>query len=88
MQNDDMIPHSSDDHNAMQAENLPAGAVRCSSCGTVGYQTDRYCPCCGTPLVRSCGECGAAIVHPIAYYCTACGSMLEAGRTGSANESA
>jgi predicted amidophosphoribosyltransferase len=62
----------------MHPESLPAGAIRCSACGTVGYQTDRYCPCCGTSLARSCGNCGAPVVHPIAYYCTWCGSLLDA----------
>jgi hypothetical protein len=69
-----------DNRNATGEENLPAGAVKCISCGTLGYQTDRYCPCCGAEMPRSCAECGAAITHPIAFYCTACGSMLEAPR--------
>ena len=79
-----MSPHSIDEESAMHPDDLPAGAIRCSACGTVGYQTDRYCPCCGDPLLRSCGSCGALIVHPIAYYCTSCGSELEGARSGMA----
>ncbi|MEO5930323.1 MAG: zinc ribbon domain-containing protein [Candidatus Kapaibacterium sp.] len=56
------------------------GMMRCTGCGTVGYQGDRYCPCCGLPLVRNCRQCGAAIAHPIANFCTACGLPLDGER--------
>jgi hypothetical protein len=83
---EDMVSQASEEHNPMQTENLPAGAIRCTSCGTVGYQTDKYCACCGNQLERSCNECGAAIMHPIAYYCTACGATLEPGRLPPSSE--
>lgn len=58
-------------------ERLPHGAIRCGECGTIGYRSDRYCACCGTPLLPRCTRCGAAVVHPIAYYCTECGVGLD-----------
>ncbi len=29
----------------------------------------------------SCPSCGARILHPIAYYCTTCGGLLEGAAT-------
>lgn len=77
-----MIPEAADDQNHMQTGDLPPGATRCGTCGTVGYRSDRYCPCCGSELPKACTECGAVIAHPIAFYCTACGSMLDPGGNG------
>ncbi len=58
-------------------ERLPHGAVRCGGCGTIGYRSDKYCACCGTPILPRCPRCGATVTHPIAYFCTECGATLD-----------
>lgn len=51
-------------------------SVLCSHCGALGYSVDKYCACCGYKLTRFCNHCGEAILHPVANYCTQCGSSF------------
>jgi uncharacterized OB-fold protein len=30
-------------------------------------------------MTRTCSKCGSTIHHPIAYFCTECGAMLDEG---------
>ncbi len=50
---------------------------KCARCGAVGYPGDRFCTCCGEKFRKQCQQCGAVAEHPIAYYCTQCGTALE-----------
>ncbi len=53
----------------------------CPLCRTAGYDEDRFCPNCGSPLVRRCGTCGEMIRHAIAFFCSRCGASLGSPRT-------
>jgi ribosomal protein L37E len=50
---------------------------RCASCSTVAYEEDIYCARCGRVFGPICRRCGAAVFHPIAFYCVRCGEKLE-----------
>ncbi len=55
-------------------------AVECPDCNSIGYRNDRYCACCGKPVVRRCTACKAEVTHPVAHYCSNCGvSLAEEG---------
>lgn len=58
-----------------------AGFPRCCGCGSAGYQGDKYCACCGVPFTPLCSHCGAAILQPLANYCTQCGKGLASRDT-------
>ncbi|MEP7217867.1 MAG: hypothetical protein ABI876_03070 [Bacteroidota bacterium] len=56
------------------------GLESCSSCGTIIYSDDLFCPCCGRFIAKQrpdnaerCGGCGAARRHPVQFFCTRCG---------------
>ncbi len=53
--------------------------VQCGHCSALGYQHDKFCASCGHELTRSCSLCGQPIQHPVANYCTQCGTPLSAG---------
>jgi len=56
--------------------------VCCRVCGAIGYRDDKYCACCGTPLSRTCGNCGAEIEHPAITCCVHCGTSFPTGQNG------
>ncbi|MCC7438360.1 MAG: zinc ribbon domain-containing protein [Armatimonadetes bacterium] len=57
----------------------PGFPVRCPNCGTVGYEHDNYCACCGTAMANLCRSCGSQIMQPLANYCSKCGAELRRG---------
>jgi hypothetical protein len=65
------VPHSSG--NALSGSRLP----RCPTCGALGYDDDRFCPCCGTSMSILCPRCGKANRHPVVNYCTECGAAMR-----------
>ncbi|MGE3800468.1 MAG: zinc ribbon domain-containing protein [Candidatus Kapaibacterium sp.] len=56
-------------------------------CGTIGYDDEDYCSLCGHELSwfnaetdqessNRCSSCGAALRHPVACFCGACGAKV------------
>lgn len=60
----------------MRKGETTAGLRTCGACGTACYHEDQYCPNCGRGLSGFCQACGAAVEHPIARFCTSCGSKF------------
>lgn len=61
------------------------GVPLCHRCGTAGYRDEQFCPQCGEEFDRAqlqhraeqrCPACNAAVRHPVAFFCTACGNEL------------
>ena len=57
--------------------------LQCEDCGTLAYQEDRFCSCCGTRLRSKeeepgvCSRCEARRLHPHALFCTVCGEATQ-----------
>jgi predicted amidophosphoribosyltransferase len=50
----------------------------CAKCGFVSVvEKEKFCPNCGSKLLRECPNCGAHIKYPMAQYCPVCGMMYE-----------
>lgn len=60
---------------------------QCSACGSVAYDSDRYCARCGNALFLICPSCRATVEHPVAFYCTQCGDLLGSGSSNGASAS-
>ncbi|MBS1913855.1 MAG: hypothetical protein JST22_17840 [Bacteroidetes bacterium] len=58
------------------ADDTDETPLRCGACLAFGYRDDKYCACCGAPLRRLCRQCGAAVLQPVAFFCTQCGARL------------
>lgn len=66
------------------------GIPICCYCGTAGYRGEQFCPRCGGQFQyhqtqqhsqQRCPACGAVVRHPIAFFCTECGSELNESNT-------
>ena len=53
-------------------------AVRCPRCNTVTGEDSRYCPACGSPMLKACAcpQCGE-LNDADARFCDNCGKALE-----------
>ena len=57
-------------------EDAPHTVLRCPECAALNLRQQSFCAKCGTPLWRSCLQCGA--ICPVGEnYCGACGANLE-----------
>ena len=50
--------------------------MKCTSCGTVGREGQRFCEACGIALPKKCQGCGAS-ASPSARFCGTCGSTFS-----------
>ena len=50
---------------------------RCPNCGNILKENAKFCPECGTKVVKSCSSCGAPLEDG-AKFCSQCGEKVEA----------
>jgi class 3 adenylate cyclase/tetratricopeptide (TPR) repeat protein len=56
--------------------------MTCGACGSATQPGQKFCPSCGTALVRGCPSCGTAS-QPGQRFCAECGTNLDPDSTGS-----
>jgi hypothetical protein len=59
--------------------------MRCSACGDINSQGDRFCGSCGSALAVACNHCGATLsVND--RFCGGCGSPVSSGELNDSRE--